>query len=824
MLNSMNRRNSLTLFVVCLFSFTMVVVPSVNGAINNVNDNKFSIKATDVYNEDFEDVTYRNGTTTAFGWGTGTITNARDFTWKELDFQESKYALTDIDVEGKRVYAASYNDSSASPSIVVFDISNTYEIRQTGERNSFQGQMSIAADGDVVYVGQDKLGGSPGTINTYYWTDPFSSGSWVSTTDSDGAVTDIELNGHLAYYTSFDSSSGYSLRVLYAENPDVPVNITASWMDSSKAMGLAVESNLAYVAAEEDGFYVVNVSNINNFFTEGFVDTPGNAADVVVDGRYGYLAAGDAGIFSIDLIDKTNPQIIGHIDTPGHAHKLVLQGNTLFVADGSGVVVLDVADPHNPTYVTRNFIAPYVYDVDLFGGTLVVGSADGLHTYTIQAGDGIADISETCYENSYSERQAWDVRVRGDIAFVAGGPDGFYTLNVKDPNNPILLDNYSIPVSESFFSIDIDGNLAHLITDDRWSIFDISDPTDIKFVNDGFGTNLKDVYAHGGMVYIAIEGYVDIINCTDPYNFVILDFLSVSSNISSVWVEGRYLYAAEYTDGSLKTVFWVYDITDFTTPVLVGTETEKSQILDLYVDGDIGYASHDGWSLTFNLTDPTLPFWADWVGPPSSGTWGFGPYQLSANPSGSVDIINATNIEATYWLHTNQDASSAWKVTTNGDFTYVANKSSLVILRHFLSAGDTYVLGTTFAQSLEVDSVDDIIDSAALNPDDFLPLDTHIDYFISADGGANWEAVTPGVEHIFANPGSDLRWRAEITGPEDRSPHLYEITIDFFYTEAGTSSPTFPWWAYVIIGGGVIFITLIIVIVVVVSKKKVATR
>jgi len=806
-LNSIKRRNLLTLLVVGLFSLTMVVVPSVNGTINSINNNEFSIKATDVFVEDFEDTTYRDGASTAIGWGTGTVTNARYFTWKELDFQESKYALTDIDVEGKRVYATSYNTTSASPSMVVFDISNTYDIRQTGERNSFAGQMSIAADGDVVYVGQDYTGVAS-TINTYYWTNPFSGGSWVSTTSADGSVTDIELNGHLAYYTSFNSTSGYSLRVLYAENPDVPINITASWMDSSKALGLAVESNLAYVAAEEDGFYVVNVSNINNFFTEGFVDTPGIATDVVLDGRYAYLAAGDEGIFSIDIIDKTNPQIIGHIDTQGYARKLVLQGNTLFVADGSGVVVLDVADPNNPTFVTRMTITPYVYDVDLFGGTLVVGSADGLHTYTIQAGDGIADIS--CYENSYSDRQAWDVRVRGDIAYVAGGPDGFYTLNVRDPNNPILLDNYSISVD--FFSIDIDGNIAHLLEENNHYMFDIRNPTDIKLIDVVNAIDFNDVYADGNIAFIAYGGNVVIVNETDPYNWVVLDDLSISTNITSVWVEGRYLYAAEYTDGSFKNVIWIYDITDLTVPVFVGGISDNSKVTDIYVDGDIIYASEQSHSLIFNVTDPLTSFWSDWTLPASYGVWSFGSYMLSANAEGSTDIINSTDINNINLLYSNLNASSAW-----------ANQSSLVILRLFNSAGDTYVPGTTFAQSLEVDSVDDIISSATLHPNAFLPLDTNIDYFMSADGGLNWEAITPGIEHVFVNPGNDLRWFIEITGPEDRSPHLYEITIDFFYTEPGTSP--LPWWVYVAIGGGVVLITLIIVIVVVVSKKKkVATR
>jgi hypothetical protein len=33
------------------------------------------------------------------------------------------------------------------------------------------------------------------------------------------------------------------------------------------------------------------------------------------------------------------------------------------------------------------------------------------------------------------------------------------------------------------------------------------------------------------------------------------------------------------------------------------------------------------------------------------------------------------------------------------------------------------------------------------------------DYYLSADGGANWEAVTSGTLHSFTNTGTDLRWR-----------------------------------------------------------------
>ncbi|MHA1155666.1 MAG: hypothetical protein ACTSQK_06115 [Candidatus Heimdallarchaeota archaeon] len=788
-MDSINKKTILTLWVLGLFSLTMIVVPSMNGTTNIFENNDYSTKTIGAFVEDFEDTTFMDGSTTAFGWGTGAITSDRNFSVELLDFYGTINPVVDVDVEGQKAYTTYYNEASFPESIGCYMVIDPYDIRLCSERVSWSSVLCLAADGDVLYTG--KGGAIPG-ISTYYVTDAFNLQSGVgvyqTVTFADGAVTDIELNGHLAYYTAFNSASGYSLRVLYAEDPSAPTNITASWMDSSKALGLAVEGNFAFVAAAEDGLYVVNVSDKNNFLTVGSIDTSGNATDVIVDGRFAYLAAGDEGIFTIDLIDKSNPEIVGHYDTPGYARKLVLQGNTLFVADGGeGITVLDVADPANPTFVTSTDLGSYVYDVDLFGGTLVAGSEDGLHTLTIQSMEGIADIAHTSYENSYTDKQAWDVRVRGDIAYVAGGPDGFYTLDVRDPNNPILLDNYSVPISYSFTSIDIDGDLAHLIDSNYWYIFDISNPSDIKFLNLGTTSNINDVYAHGDIAFIALQGTVNIINCTDPLNWATIDTLTIGTNITSVWVEGKYLYAGEYTDGSTKPIIWIYDITDLTAPVFVGDVTEKSMVTDMYIDGDICYVSHETWSLTVNITDPTNPFYADWTSPASIGTWGFGPYQLSANPSGSVDLINATNIEVTSRPYFNTDASSAWRVTTNGDFTYVANQTSLVILRHFLSAGDTYNSGTTLAQSLEIDSTEDLIYRATLNPDVYLPLPSNVDYFMSADGGAHWEAVTPGVEHIFANTGNDLCWRAEIYGPEDRSVHLYEVSIDYFYNEQPTA-------------------------------------
>ena len=119
------------------------------------------------------------------------------------------------------------------------------------------------------------------------------------------------------------------------------------------------------------------------------------------------------------------------------------------------------------------------------------------------------------------------------------------------------------------------------------------------------------------------------------------------------------------------------------------------------------------------------------------------------------------------------------------------------------------------------------ITSATLSVDEYLLQDTDIEYFLSADGGANWESVTPGTPHVFTHLGTDLRWQAYFNGEKDRSPYLYllEIVFDFEYGESSTS-PLSPLWIGIIGGSaGLLLIVVIVVVIVVVRKgKKVPTR
>lgn len=752
----------------------------------NQDNTSFKIQNTGGFVEDFTSTTYVDGgATNAWGWGMDTLTNNKNLTMTALDFEASLNPIKSIDVQGRKAYAVQYDSSSSTESLNVYSINDPSNIYRTGFRSSMRRQMSIAVSGDYLFVGR---GPATPYLTTYNYQDPFSMGNHLGNLGIDGTPTDIEINGYFVYFTVFNSTSGYSLRVLNAEDPSIYNNVMpASWSTTSLAKGIAIDGDTAYVAAHTDGFYIVDVSDQYNFVQLGWVDTPGNATDVVIDGTIAYVTDGYEGVQVIDISNPASPVIIASYDTNGYAQKLVLQGNTLFIADGlGGIAIADIAVPTHPVFIP-SFSLPYTYDVDLYGGVLVAATEYGLHTFS--CGPGITEIQNEVFANPFNQYNVLDVRVKGDVAICVGGTDGIYTLDVSDPNNPVLLDQHIESAPAFYQKLDVQGNFAY-VTDHGSGgglrAYDISDPSNIVYADLFALTYATDIVLYGDVAIVADgQAGIYIANITDPYNMVFwCSFTDIFNNVTAVDVQCGNLYVVDENGGSITNSFYVFDITDIDVEVQVGVQSVEAQFYDIFVDGDVAYASDLDWMLPYNLTDPANPHWTTWTDDDSYGVWGFGPFALNAAGPHGVGLVDCTDMGATDPTISNYpNATAALQITTYGDFTYIANTSNLIILRHFESFADTYIAGLSTAQSLEVDSTDYIIYNATLTPDDYIPTRTAIDYYMSADGGVHWEAVTPGVLHTFQNLGNDLRFRADFLGPKYISPQLYEITIDYLYND-----------------------------------------
>ncbi|NHJ85656.1 MAG: hypothetical protein FK734_09355 [Asgard group archaeon] len=823
----------MTFFVVAIlpltsgFYLTIVGMQPIdlgNNPITNYNVNFF---------EDFINTNYQDPISSVWGWGTGAITDDRNFSIYHQSFVATTFEVRDIDVQGRKVYAAQYSPTSAASSVGIFSIANPNNIFVMSTRSSFPQTQCLAVEGNTIYAG---IGGSTyNQTNSYNATNPYNlygAGNYLDNELVDGLVTDISIQGVYIYFTVYNSAAAHSLQMVYAENPDALSLMINTWTNS-KALGLDVSGSTVYIAASTNGFFTLDVGAVKtNYVQLDYIDTPGNATDVVVDGGLAYLADGEAGVHIIDVHNPNDIQIIGTYDTEGYARKVALQGKTLYVADGPlGVTILDVANPENPCLLTRLDIGEIVLDVDLYGNTLVVATNLGIHTYEVGSDTGgITNFATSAFPNPFKEYEAWDVRVRGDVAYVAAGPDGFYTLDVRNPMEPILLDQINTTTPTGIYrKLDIRGNYAYLIDENGITVYDISDPTNI-FEAHYLGSNqLTDVFIHGDILYGGWGGgsffNIDISN---PETFSWSDAyveVFIGSNITSIWVEGYQIYSIDYIGGDGDGLF-IHDLLDLYNPQLTAVKYRYGCYQwDVKADGDFVYIAAGNWLSTYNVTNPYDPVFINDVDLPgyinlnANGVWNFGPYLIGVGDQGAF-LINSLNFAA-YSGSCYPDAFGGLQVTTHGDYTYVANKTSLIILRHYESPADTYIDGTFLAQSLEIDAVEkgERIDNATLIPNMFIPFDTEVEFFMSADGGTNWEAVTPGVKHTFANPGIDLRWKAELSGKTYSSVHIYSVNV-FYAVNENPGLAINPLVIGLIAGGAGALILIIVIIVALVSRSK----
>ena len=91
-------------------------------------------------------------------------------------------------------------------------------------------------------------------------------------------------------------------------------------------------------------------------------------------------------------------------------------------------------------------------------------------------------------------------------------------------------------------------------------------------------------------------------------------------------------------------------------------------------------------------------------------------------------------------------------------------------------SGSTYTTGIVNSTIVETTSTD--IDKATLTATSYLLSGTEINYYMSANGGTNWESVNSSLEHTFANTGTQLMWTAILSSTGTDTAYLMNLSID----------------------------------------------
>ncbi len=292
------------------------------------------------------------------------------------------------------------------------------------------GANSIVISGDYAYVG------SYYGIEIMDISNPISPSHFGKITDDASVllsgVLDLEVYGDYLYAISQDEQG---IQIIDISDPSNPTPAGQIVDDGTTLLripsNITIAGRYAYVLTNggfvfENGMEILDISDptspihVGSLLDDGTTTLQG-ASSIVVSGKYAYITAStDEGIAIVDISDPSNPTQVGSLTKSTipeleNPDDIAVNGKYAYVSvernvswrrpgvsssNGStdnpdGIIVLDVSDPTNPTYVSSFF-----------------------------------DTSSTALEG------AGKIVLSGDYAYVTGyEEDGVEILDVSDPTN-----------------------------------------------------------------------------------------------------------------------------------------------------------------------------------------------------------------------------------------------------------------------------------------------------------------------------------------------------------------------------------------------------
>ena len=363
----------------------------------------------------------------------------------------------------------------------------------------------------------------------------------------------------------------------------------------------------------------------------GTLDLPYGIMTLALDGDRIYAATRHH-IHVIDVSVPSTPNLLGSLERSEVKYRMSASGSLLCYVSSSHVVVVDVSDPSNPM-VAGTWSDGWPADVELVGdhafvaaggflrtidlsdptAPTQVGSLDSITGELARSGDllfaasnslkiiNIANPATPALVSNSPSLGGSDVAVAGDFVYLANS--GLDVVDVSNPASPSWTGfwDWNQGVGQVASVAAIDGHGLATTNYSGLRVVDATTPTapvEIASV-DSPGLSPAVAYADGVLAVTQANRGLRTLNVSDPTSPTELAILDLGWLVDGVDVVGDRAYV-------VGTYFWVVDISDPTTPVLLG-ETHFSGF-DVEVVGTTAYvAALSRGLVTVDVTDPAFP-------------------------------------------------------------------------------------------------------------------------------------------------------------------------------------------------------------------------
>ncbi len=360
--------------------------------------------------------------------------------------------------------------------------------------------------------------------------------------------------------------------------------------------------------------------------------------DVESYGPYAYVADSYRDLNVIDIADPGRARIVRQIDTESSARQVQRLGETLFVRNGSAILIFGLSTPSDPLLLgsvepegpPMGFAVAgdllhlatwdgffHVVDVSLPSAPLFLASmpsehtvkqvaVSGAHVYLADRSLQVVDVSDPTQPLTVGEldlpHAADGLAPADSLLYVAGGGGGVVVVRVSDPTDPRVAGITPVP-SETQDVLVVGSGLLAADADWGVQVFDRSDPVDLRPLT-AFDTAVRaQAVAITPTLILAadLHGGLQIIDPTRSTATSLVGF-SEPKYANDVKVQNDVAYVADETSGLVT-----LDVSVPATPVELGRLDDFWGGHVISVVDNLAYLGAYNLVVTVDVSDPSAP-------------------------------------------------------------------------------------------------------------------------------------------------------------------------------------------------------------------------
>jgi hypothetical protein len=527
--------------------------------------------------------------------------------------------VTDIAVSGNYAILTTYNEGLK---VIDIETKTAPDLIETASCDTGGTTYGIAIEGTYAYVadaGLDTAGlkvvdiSSPSTLSDSSVQRSclfFGGGLNVEIADDGGGNT---------YAYVIDNVSPGNFLVIDITNPlTVSDSSIVGTCDIGGSLeGLTISGNNAIVIG--DDLAVVDIHDPDNVTNESLVGRSDNDFDAISSGDdYFYAIGWYSGSYYLHVVYclvPSHPSVLRTHDTVSYTYKVAIDGDYAYVADGEGLKVFSISDPDSSSEVGSCSFTGGLRSVAVHGPHAFVGGENAEFSVVDISDPPNVDNDSILSSGSISIYVAWDIKVRGDLVFVADNQDGIVIIDISDPANPLEIPGalYSYDCLDiallgdyAYIARGFDGGMTVLNIEDRGSQDQLilntegvyPEPPTTIWTN---GVAVKDTNAY---ITVGYEG-LRILDLSSGFSSIneqgALSTSDPQGNPQGVDVQGEYVFIANSDESPTDNTsgLKVIQVSDSVNPLLASS-VKTLNAWDVVVNGTYAYLVDGDWTAENN--------------------------------------------------------------------------------------------------------------------------------------------------------------------------------------------------------------------------------